>query len=110
MVKYFEITYLEQADEFLDSLPDNVRRKVFYNIDKAKYTRDAELFKKLVGTEIWEFRTLFRGNCYRMFAFWDEQKKAMVVCTHGIIKKTQKTPLGEIEKAERLRNEYFKSK
>lgn len=30
------------------------------------------------------------------------------VATHGIIKKTQKTPLKEIEKAERIRLEYFK--
>jgi len=33
----------------------------------------------------------------------------MVICTHGIIKKAQKTPRGEIEKAERLRNKYIGS-
>jgi phage-related protein len=110
MIKYFEVDYLEQADEFIGSLPENVRRKILYNIDKAKQTRDSELFKKLSGTDIWEFRTLYQGLCYRLFAFWDEQKRAMVICTHGIIKKTQKTPPGEIQKAERLRNEYFKTK
>jgi len=110
MVKYFEVVYLEQADEFIGSLPEKVRRKVLYNIEKSKYTRDHELFKKLTGTDIWEFRTLYQGLCYRLFAFWDEQKKAMVICTHGIIKKTQKTPPGEIEKAERLRNEYINTK
>ena len=35
---------------------------------------------------------------------------ADVIATHGIIKKTQKTPPKEIAKAERIRQEYFKSK
>jgi phage-related protein len=33
-----------------------------------------------------------------------------VISTHGIIKKTNKTPGKEIEKAERLRLQYFKQK
>ena len=47
---------------------------------------------------------------YRLFAFWDTEKETMVIATHGIVKKTQKTPAKEIEKAERIRQEYFKSK
>jgi phage-related protein len=34
----------------------------------------------------------------------------MIVATHGIIKKTDKTPKKEIEKAQRFRIEYLKSK
>ena len=71
---------------------------------------DKELFKKLDNSEIWELRTLFNGICYRLFAFWDNEIKAMVVVTHGIIKKTQNTPKKEIEKAERIRQEYFNDK
>ena len=33
-----------------------------------------------------------------------------MVATHGIVKKTQKTPQREIEKAETLRAEYFNGK
>jgi phage-related protein len=33
-----------------------------------------------------------------------------LIATHGIIKKTQKTPKKEIAKAERIRQEYFKAK
>ena len=68
-----------------------------------------ELFKKL-NDNIWEFRTLFNGKAYRLFAFWDNESQAMVVATHGIIKKTQKTPAKEIEKAERLMKLYFEQK
>ena len=35
---------------------------------------------------------------------------AVVILFHGIQKKTQKTPLKEIKKAERIKKEYFKSK
>ena len=38
------------------------------------------------------------------------RKEALVVATHGIKKKTQKTPKREIEKAEKLRKEYFNDK
>lgn len=71
---------------------------------------DKELFKKLGNSEIWEFRTLFNGACYRLFAFWDTEQGALVVATHGIVKKTQRTPKKEIEKAEALRIEYFNDK
>lgn len=71
---------------------------------------DKELFKKLENSEIWEFRTLFNGVCYRLFAFWDTETETLVVATHGIVKKTQKTPQKEIEKAEAIRKEYFSNK
>ena len=34
----------------------------------------------------------------------------MVVATHGIVKKTMKTPVKEIAKAEEIRKEYFRRK
>lgn len=66
--------------------------------------------KKISGSEIWEFRTKYDKMTYRLFAFWDKEGKTLVVATHGMIKKTQKTPLGEIAKAERMRKEYFEDK
>ena len=72
---------------------------------------DKELFKKLTD-EIWEFRTLFNKTHYRLFAFWDktEQIDTVVVSTHGLIKKTDKTPLGDLDKAERLRKLFLDKK
>mgnify|MGYP001060302329 FL=1 len=32
------------------------------------------------------------------------------IATHGIVKKTQKTPIKEITKAEEIRKEYFNNK
>jgi phage-related protein len=62
--------------------------------------------------DIWELRTLFNKTQYRLFAFWDKSKKTdtIVISKHGIIKKTDKTPPGDLEKAERVRKKYFELK
>ena len=106
----FNVAYLKEAIEFLESLPPKAREKVAYNITKSRYVLDKELFKKLGNSEIWEFRTLYGGISYRLFSFWDTEKDTLVVATHGISKKTQKTPDKEIAKAESLRQKYFEQK
>jgi hypothetical protein len=60
--------FLEDASAFLDSLDEKVRDKIIYNITKARFSNDKELFKKLTG-DIWEFRTLFNKSHYRLIAF-----------------------------------------
>ena len=107
----FEVVFLTEAREFLLDLDEKSRDKIIFNIDKAKIKNNNELFKKLKG-EIWEFRTLFNKTYFRLFAFWDKSEKAeaLVLATHGIIKKTGKTPDKEIEKAENIRLKYFELK
>jgi len=107
----FEVVFLTEAREFLLELDEKSRDKIIFNIDKAQIKNDNELFKKLKG-EIWEFRTLFNKTYFRLFAFWDKFEKAetLVLATHGIIKKTGKTPDKEIEKAENIRLKYFELK
>jgi hypothetical protein len=39
-----------------------------------------------------------------------EKNDTVVISTHGQIKKTDKIPKSEIEKAERLREKYFNEK
>ncbi|NEN25057.1 type II toxin-antitoxin system RelE/ParE family toxin [Cryomorpha ignava] len=107
----FEVIFLTEAKEFLLKLDEKSRHKVIFNIDKAKIKNDKELFKKLIGA-IWEFRTLYNKTHYRIFAFWDKEDKVqtLVLATHGIIKKSDKTPQKEIDKAERIRLRYFELK
>ena len=106
----FKIVYTEEAIDFLRHLPQKVKAKVVYNIGKSMYVLDNSLFKKLENTDIWEFRTLYNGNAYRLFAFWDTEEDTLVIATHGMIKKSQRTPLKEIEKAEAKSKEYFMNK
>ena len=105
----FKVTFLEEAKQFLDSLDEKPREKIFYNIWKSKISKDEDLLKKL-DDEIWEFRTLYNKSAYRLFAFWDENENSLIIATHGIIKKTNKTPKKEINKAKQLRAEYLKIK
>ena len=107
----FNVEFLEPVIEFLGSLDQKSREKVLYNIWKSRSVNDAELFKKL-KEEIWEFRTLYNKQYIRLFAFWDKSDKqdTIVVSTNGFLKKTDKTPLAEIEKAEDLRVKYFNEK
>ena len=111
MIEKFQVLFLEEAYEFLDNLEAKAREQIYYNIKKAQVTNDKELFKKL-NNEIWEFRTLFNKKHYRLFAFWDKVGNAetFVISTHGLIKKTDKTPAAHLEKAERLRKLYFEQK
>lgn len=108
----FRIVLTEQAKEFIDSLPLSAREKMDYIIYRvAKGEKNKEIFKKLDDSDnIWEFRVLHKKIAYRLFAFWDTEKETLIIATHGIIKKTQKTPAKEIAKAEAIRKEYFNSK
>ena len=107
MTKY-EIRFLETAKEFLDKQDSKTREKILFNIWKSREINNPELFKKLTD-EIWEFRTRFKNKQFRLLAFWDKRdnQNTLVISTNGFIKKTQKTPTKEIERAEKLRNEYF---
>jgi phage-related protein len=111
MIQRFEVELLEEAYEFLKKLDPKHRKKIIQNMDRAKFYTDPKLFKKL-DNEIWEFRTLFSGFQYRLLAFWDKTEKidTLVFSTHGFIKKTSKVDKKEIDKAERIRKQYFKNK
>ena len=109
MESKFKVEFLDEAIEFLESLDEKTKAKILYNIKLSQYKNDNELFKKLTDN-IWEFRTLYKKTYYRFFAFWDKTNKeeTLVISTHGIEKKTSKTPKNEILKAENLRTLYLK--
>ena len=109
--KVIQVILRSEAENFVRLQSLKTQQKIAYNIRKLECgVMDKELFKKLENSEIWELRTLFNGICYRLFAFWDTDKRTLVVATHGIIKKTSKIPKKEIEKAESIRKEYFNNK
>lgn len=107
----FEVKFLPDAFDFLDDLDPKSRTKLLYIIDRAKAINDPKIFKKL-NEEIWEFRSKFLGQQIRLLAFWDktDSSDTLVIATHGFIKKSKKTPLRELSKAEILRQLYFSMK
>ena len=110
-MKYFETRFLEGANKFISELDLKTARKVFYNIDLAEQTNDSKLFKKL-KQEIWEFRTQYEGLQIRLLAFWNktDSKETLVMATHGFVKKVDKVPANEIDRAVKIRERYFASK
>jgi len=110
-MQYFETQFLEEADKFISELDTKTARKVFYNIDLAEQTNDSRLFKKL-KKDIWEFRTLYAGIQIRLLAFWDKTdgKETLVFATQGFIKKVDKVPAKEIDRAVQIREKYFSNK
>ena len=91
--KVIQVILSSEAENFVRLQSLKTQQKIAYNIRKLECgVMDKELFKKLENSEIWELRTLFNGICYRLLSFWDNDEGALVIVTHGIIKKTQKTP------------------
>ncbi|HAG16991.1 MAG TPA: type II toxin-antitoxin system RelE/ParE family toxin [Bacteroidales bacterium] len=107
----FQTRFLEEADKFISELDSKTAKKIFYNIDLAEQTNDPKLFKKLQN-EIWEFRTIFASLHIRLLAFWDKTDniETLVFATHGFIKKVDKVPKNEIERAVRIKEQYFENK
>ena len=111
MAWQLDVNLLPKATQFVDSLDEKTREKVFFNIKKTNKGLTGEWFQKMSGTnDIWEFRTLYNKQYIRLFAFWDkrDRQQALIICTHGLLKTTAKTPITEIVHAEQVRALYFK--
>lgn len=96
------------VQDFLDSLSGKVAQKVTWvlNLLEDLDVVPSSYFKKLVGTEeIWECRIQFGSNAYRIFCFFADNSEVML--THGFIKKSQKTPKSEIDRAEAYRRDFL---
>ncbi|MCD7926015.1 type II toxin-antitoxin system RelE/ParE family toxin [Phocaeicola sp.] len=95
--------------DFFMSLDDNARKKVAYVLDMLKTQERLNIkFVKLIREGIYELRASHNGNIYRAFFIFDDGN--IVMLFNGFQKKTQKTPDSEIEKALKLKNEYYASK
>ena len=97
--------------DFYVAQTQTVRDKINYVLRLVETQRiiPQKFFRTIEGTdEIYEIRVEIESNIYRIFCCMDGG--AVVVLFHGFQKKTQKTPLKEIKRAEAIKKEYFKSK
>jgi phage-related protein len=73
---------------------------------KSGPPRNKEKFKQLEDTDgLYEFKT---SGGMRILCFWDDN--SLIICSHGFMKKKQKTPVEEITRAESFRSTYFNAK
>ena len=93
----------------MDTLKEKEQEKILYGILLLKtQERIPKKFVKLVRDSIYELRTEYGGNIFRVFFIFDEGD--IVVLFNGFQKKTQKTPQNEIEKAIKIKEAYYADK
>lgn len=110
MEKPIDVLLMPEAEKFIANLDNDTRKKVFFNIRKTVQGLKGEWFEKMKGTDdLYEFRTIYNRQYIRLFAFWDtsDNKRTLIICTHGLLKKSAKTPGTEIEKASTLKKKYL---
>ena len=95
--------------DFIEQLSDGERRKIDYGLQLLKtQERLSTKFVKLIRDGLFELRTECNGNIYRVFFIFDDGQ--IVVLFNGFQKKTRKTPNKEIEKALKIKEEYYAEK
>lgn len=113
MDKAIKVIFLKQAEEFIEDMDEKARMKLFRAVRKVQERIFGNWFLKMSGSDgIFEFRIDEKGKYYRLFAFWDNSEiiSTLVVATHGIEKKSNKTPKEEIKNAEKIKTKYFLNK
>ena len=97
--------------DFFNTQTERVKDKIDYVLFLITVAEriPGKFFKYIEGTDgLFEIRLEFEGNIYRIFCCFDEGK--LVILFNGFHKKSQKTPRKEVDKAIRVKNEYFREK
>ena len=105
------IVYKSYFDEFFKAQTQRVKDKIIKVLDIIEQVEriPSTYLKYIEGTNgLFEVRVQLGNNIFRIFCFFDGNK--LVVLLSGFQKKTQKTPRIEIQRAERLMNEYYEDK
>lgn len=103
------ITFGGYFEHFIEGLTDKELQKIDYLLTLLR-TQDRlpVKFIKAIREGVFELRIEYNSNIYRVFFIFDEDK--IVVLFNGFQKKSQKTPLAEIDKALKIKNEYYEYK
>jgi len=100
---HFVDFYLEQTTKVQEKI-----EFVFHIIKRVERVSEKFLSPMKNTDGLFEIRVEYGSNIYRIFCCFDEGR--IVVLFNAFQKKTQKTPQKEIEKALRLKREYFELK
>ena len=102
-------TYGGYFESFMQELSEKIQEKINYGLLLLKIMdRLPVKFVKHLRDGIFELRTEYEGNIYRVFFIFDEEN--VVVLFNGFQKKTQKTPQMELEKAIKIKEAYYADK
>ena len=103
------VTYGGYFDRFMQGLAEKEQQKVKYGLLLLKLQdKVSARFVKYIRNGIYELRTLYNGNVFRVFFIFDDGN--VVVLFNGFQKKTRKTPESEIELAIKIKESYYADK
>ncbi|MBC7422668.1 MAG: type II toxin-antitoxin system RelE/ParE family toxin [Ferruginibacter sp.] len=95
--------------EFYNEQTKKVQDRILWTI---RVIRDiafvSEKYLKHIDEGIYEIRVSSGSNIFRIFCFFDEGK--LVILLNAFQKKTQKTPIQQIERAKKLKTQYYEDK
>jgi phage-related protein len=97
--------------EFYKDLAVNIKTKIQYVFELIKQVERVPIkfLSPLTGYEgLFEIKIEVQSNIYRVFCCFDNGQ--LVVLFNGFQKKMQKTPKEELDRAMRLKEEYFRLK
>ncbi|GAB2577508.1 type II toxin-antitoxin system RelE/ParE family toxin [Spirosoma areae] len=103
--------YKDYFREFYKTQSIKVQKKILWTLKLIEsLDRIPEnYFKHLEGTDaLYEIRVQVGSDIFRIFCFFDSNN--LVVVGNGFQKKTQKTPVAEIAKAGKIKQEYYEEK
>ncbi|NER83447.1 MAG: type II toxin-antitoxin system RelE/ParE family toxin [Leptolyngbya sp. SIO1D8] len=103
--------YKNHFTNFYKKQPLVVKKKIDWTILLIRTMEivPGKYLKHLTNTDgLWEIRVSAGNGTFRILCFFD--KENLIILLGGFQKKTQKTPRGEIKKAERLKREYYENK
>lgn len=110
-VEYYELPDGSRpAEAFILVQDTKMRAKIFMALEFLEEKGPAlrEPFSKPLGDGIFEIRAKQGSNISRVLYFFVIGRK--IILTNGFVKKTAKTPPGEIERAKRYRADFQRRK
>jgi phage-related protein len=104
------IYYGDSFWDFYKKQSPKVKTKIDWTIGLLKYLEPIpeKYLKHIEETDLYEIRVSFGNNIFRVFCFFD--KGRIVIILNGFQKKTQKTPRTEIDRALKLKKQYYEDK
>lgn len=103
------ITFGGYFEAFIETLSEKELHKLDYILSLLEtQDRMPSKFIKFIREELYELRMEYESNIYRIFFIFDGNN--IVVLFNGFHKKTQKTPQREINKALKIKKEYYAQK
>jgi phage-related protein len=100
--------YRNEFWDFYYSQKPEVQDKIDWVIGLVRTLRivPEKFFKYLEGTDgLFEIKVKVGTDIYRIFCFFDHGN--LIILLNGFQKKSEKTPKNEIEKANRLKKQYY---